>query len=235
MSTAFHPQTDGQTERLNRTLEEMLRVYSTYSQDQWDEYLPAVEFAYNNSKQASTNFTPFELDCGQPPNTPLTMTTNNQTNVKTADEFMEHWNNNIVMAKDALIAAQERQTKYANQHRQHTEYKIGDRVLLSMRNINTPIDKRRPTRKLIPKFIGPYTVIDIISPTAYKLELPSTLRIHPVFHVSLLKQYHETPENFIRPILPLSEYVPETGQEEFEVEMILDKQIIQRKPQYLVK
>ena len=58
MSTAFHPQTDGQTERLNRTLEEMLRAYVTYKQDQWDEYLPAAEFAYNNSKQASTGFTP---------------------------------------------------------------------------------------------------------------------------------------------------------------------------------
>ena len=64
MSTAFHPQTDGQTEKLNRTLEEMLRAYVTYKQDQWDEYLPAAEFTYNNSKQASTGFTPFELDCG---------------------------------------------------------------------------------------------------------------------------------------------------------------------------
>src|SRR3954466_9025753 len=118
MSTAFYPQTDEQTERLNRTLEEMLRIYDNYNQDQWDEYLPAVEFAYNNSKQASTGFTPFELDYGQHPNTPLTMTTNNQTNVKTAEEFVKHWNNNIIMAKDALIAAQERQAKYANQHRQ---------------------------------------------------------------------------------------------------------------------
>ena len=64
MSIAFHPQTDGQIERMNRTLEEMLRAYSTYNQDQWDEYLPAAEFAYNNSKQQSTGHTPFELDCG---------------------------------------------------------------------------------------------------------------------------------------------------------------------------
>ena len=62
MSTAFHPQTDGQTERMNRTLEEMLQIHATYKQDQWNKYLPAAEFAYNNSKQASTGFTPFELD-----------------------------------------------------------------------------------------------------------------------------------------------------------------------------
>src|SRR4051812_47060330 len=102
----------------------MLRVYSTYNQNQCDEYLSTVEFAYNNSKQASTNFTSFELDCGQSSNTPLTMTINNQTNVKIANKFMEHWNNNIVMVKDALIAIQERQTKYTNQHQQFTEYKI---------------------------------------------------------------------------------------------------------------
>ena len=71
MSMAFHPQTDKQTERLNRTLEEMLRAYITYRQDQWDEYLPAAEFTYNNSQQASTGFTPFELDCGQHSSTPI--------------------------------------------------------------------------------------------------------------------------------------------------------------------
>src|SRR5271155_400040 len=90
--TAFHPQTDGQTERLNRTLEEMLRAYVTYKQDQWDEYLPAAEFTYNNSKQASTGFTPFELDCGQHPNTPITTTIETSNRVPAADDFINHWN-----------------------------------------------------------------------------------------------------------------------------------------------
>ena len=62
MSTTFHPQTDGQTERLNRTLEDMLRIYATYKQDTWNKYLLADEFAYNNSKQVSTSFIPFELN-----------------------------------------------------------------------------------------------------------------------------------------------------------------------------
>src|SRR5215469_18822525 len=64
MSTSFHPQTDGQTERTNRTLEKMIHAYVNYKQDNWDEYLPAAEFAYNNAKQVSTEHTPFELDCG---------------------------------------------------------------------------------------------------------------------------------------------------------------------------
>ena len=74
MSTTYHPQTDGQTERLNRTLEEMLRTYVRYKQDNWDEYLMTAKFAYNAAKQTSTGFSPFELDCGQIPTTPLRLT-----------------------------------------------------------------------------------------------------------------------------------------------------------------
>ena len=73
MSTAHHPQTDGQTERANRTLEDMLRAFVNYRQDNWDDCLPAAEFAYNNSVQASTGFSPYYLDCGQHPTTPGTL------------------------------------------------------------------------------------------------------------------------------------------------------------------
>jgi hypothetical protein len=233
MSTAFHPQTDGQTERLNRTLEEMLRIYATYKQDQWDEYLPAAEFAYNNAKQASTGFTPFELDCGQHPKTPITLATPSQ--VPAADDFMYHWNTMIRITKDALMEAQDRQIKYANQHRRHLAFKEGDQVLLSMRNINNPVDRNRPTKKLTPRFTGPYIITKVISETAYKLDLPATLKIHPVFHVSLLKPYKPSPEEFERPTPPPATIMPETNQEEYEVEAILDKRTLRNKPQYLIK
>ena len=138
ISTAFHPQTDGQTERLNRTLEEMLKAYVTYKQDQWDEYLPAAEFAYNNSKQASTGFTPFELDCRQHPNTPIAMTQPSQ--VPAADDFVNHWNAIMKIAKDSLMEAQDKQAKYTNQHRRYQVFKKEDQVLFSIYNINNPID-----------------------------------------------------------------------------------------------
>jgi Chromo (CHRromatin Organisation MOdifier) domain len=211
----------------------MLRAYATYKQDQWDEYLPAAEFAYNNSKQVSTGFTPFELDCGQHPNTPITLAT--PSHVPAADDFINHWNAMIMTAKDALMEAQDRQTKYANQHRRHLEFKEGDRVLLSMRNINNPIDRNRPTKKLTHRFAGPYTIERAISTTAYKLDLPNTMKIHPVFHISLLKPYRPSPQDFERPIPPPAIMVPETDHEEFEVEAILDKRILRRKPQYLIK
>jgi hypothetical protein len=233
MSTAFHPQTDGQTERMNRTLEEMLRAYVTYKQDQWDEYLPAAEFAYNNLKQVSTGYSPFELDCGQHPNTPMSMTTTSE--VPAANEFLQHWTSMIEIAKDSLREAQERQVKYANEHRRHLTFEVGDQVLLSMKNTNAPVDRNRPTKKLTPRFAGPYTVTQVISSTAYKLNLPAEMRIHPVFHVSLLKLYQASPNEFVRPTPPPAVISPNTEQEEYEVETILDKRILRKKPQYLIK
>jgi len=117
MSTSHHPQTDGQTERMNRTMEEMLRAYTNYQQNNWDELLPAVEFAYNNSKNLSTGFTPFEIDLGQHPNTPTTFATGKQTNVTATDDFLLKWENIINLTKDNLCLAQERQQQYANKHR----------------------------------------------------------------------------------------------------------------------
>ena len=112
MSTAFHPQTDSQTERMNCTLEEMLRIHATYKQDQWDEYLPAAEFAYNNSKQASTGFTPFELDTGRHLITPAALII--PTKVPAANEYVEHWNFIMKAAREALEQARKRQKRYAN-------------------------------------------------------------------------------------------------------------------------
>ena len=117
----------------------MLRIFITYKQDKWDEHLSSAEFAYNNSKQASTGFTPFELDCGQSPNTLIILDINN--NVAASEEFITHWNTMIKIAKDALIEAQERQKKYANQHRKFEEFNIGQKVLLLTCFINGSIDK----------------------------------------------------------------------------------------------
>ena len=231
LSTAFHPQTDGQTERMNRTLEEMLRTYTNYKQNDWDEWLSALEFAYNNAKQASTKFTPFELDLGRHPNTPTSLT-NNKTQVAAVDNFLEQWETNIKIAKDMLTLAQQRQIQYANEKRKHIEYKVGNKILLSTKNFTTSTDKNRPTKKLTPKFVGPFKILEEISGTAYKVELPHNMKIHPVFHVSLLKPYKET-DNFVRQTPPLPEIIDE--KEEYEVETILDKNIVKRKIYYLVK
>jgi len=220
---------------MNRTLEEMLRAYTTYHQNKWDDHLSAAEFAYNNSKQASTGMTPFELDMGQHPATPLEIA-NNYTKVEAAENLYITWKNNLQIAKDTLLAAQERQTKYANQHRRDETYNIGDQVLLSTTNINDDINKNRPTRKLNPKWIGPYTIEEIISPTVYKLTLPKTMKLHPVFHVSLIKSYKSTDE-FEREIPPPPVNINNEEDEcdEYEVESILDIKTKHKKKFYLVK
>ena len=114
------------------------------------------------------------------------------------------------------------------------EFKKGDQVLLSMHNINNPIDRNRPTKKLTNRFTGPYTIIKVISTTAYKLDLPATMKVHPVFHISLLKPYRPSPPDFERPTPPPA-IITENEQEEYEVENILDKRTIHRRPQYLIK
>ena len=139
------------------------------------------------------------------------------------------------MAKDALMIAQDRQSQYANKHHCHHTYNLGDKVMLNAQNINNPVDKSRSTRKLSPKYLGPFTITHIISTTTYKLDLPNTLKVHPVFHISMLKPYHETPDEFehITPLPPIT--IPETNKKEYEVENILDKRLFRGKPQYLVK
>ena len=106
--------------------------------------------------------------------------------------------------------------------------------MLSTKHIQTSVDRNQPTRKLTPKFIGPYRIIEQISQTAYKLDLPVDLRIHPVFHISLLKKY-TTSDEFLRPILPLPVIIQNSDEVEYEVEIILDKKLLRKKPYYLVK
>nr|CAG8540002.1 14373_t:CDS:2 [Entrophospora candida] len=160
----------------------------------------------------STGHTPFELDYGQHPNTPSSLAAKKNTQLPAAEDFLNHWNTMIQIAKDTLMSAQERQAKYSNQR---------DKVLLSTRHITTPIDKNRPTKKLSPKYMGPYTIIAVISTTAYKLDLPENLKIHPVFHVSLLKHYQETSDNFNRPTPTPAIIIPGIEEEEYEVKNIL--------------
>ena len=191
MSTAFHPETDGQTERANRTLEDMLRAYVNNEQDNWDEHLVSLEIAYNNSLQASTGFTPFHMNYLQHPNLPLSEALRHsyQCNNPSAADRIQLYHRQIQQATENLKQAQQRQKKYADEHRRDMKLQVGDQVLLSTANLRfLRIDK---APKLLPKFIGPYAVTKVISPTSYELDLPQQLRIHPVFHLDKLKLFKE--------------------------------------------
>ena len=192
MSTGFHPQTDGQTERMNRTMQQMLRNYVSPDQSDWDELLAPCEFAYNNAPSASTGFTPFFLNYGRHPRTPASLILKRRGDgmgeVPTVENFVELMDDCRKRAREALSAAQERQKFYADTNRSHVEFLVGQKVLLSTQNLKL---RDSGARKLLPRYIGPFDIKTKIGEVAYRLALPPKMRIHPVFHVSLLREYKE--------------------------------------------
>ncbi|CAI7798149.1 unnamed protein product [Closterium sp. NIES-54] len=173
MSSAFHPQTDGQTERSNRTLEQMLRSFISPTQDDWDELLPVVEFAVNNSVHESTHEKPFVLNCGRHPTTPVTHGIKS-LRIPAAKDFIGKQKAALKSARHWLQLAQQRQKSYADMKRREVVFAVGDKVLLSTKNIRLKIPG---ARKLFPRWIGPFEVIARIGEVAYRLKLPATLQI----------------------------------------------------------
>jgi hypothetical protein len=236
MSTAFHPQTDGQTERANRTLEDMLRAYIAYDQRDWDEHLTAAEFACNSAPNASTGLSPFMMNSGREPNTPASILEPPNSNVHSTEVFLTKMQNLTKRASDALALAKARQERYANRSRRALQFEVGDMVLLSANHLRLASMAARPSKKLQPRFVGPYRIAQIVSPVAYRLELPPSLRVHPVFHVSLLRAYvkpdsipyRESPD-------PPPPAISINDHEEFEVEQIVDKRLHRRRVEYLVR
>jgi hypothetical protein len=246
MSSAFHPETDGNTERVNRVLEDMLRHYVDPTQANWDSLLPLVEFAINDSVHESVGSTPFVLNYGKRPQLPADLvlrgeespgTASKSTN-DTADNLTERIHSVVSDAKKCLVAAQQRQKAYADKFRRDFTLTVGSEVLLSTKHINV---KMKGTPKLLPRWVGPFKVLQKVNPVAYKLDLPASLKIHPVFHASLLKAYE--PGRVSPP--PPPDVVD--GEYEWEVEAILahkDVQVRRKKNrnrtpvfkrQYLVK
>ncbi len=220
MSSAFHPQSDGQTERANRTLEEILRHYVAPAQDDWDKILAAAEFAINNAWHPSIDSIPFMLNHGQHPRTPfdipLTRHVPGGGRVPAAQRFHGSMSEHLARAKDALRAAQSRQAKYANQSRRDMRYQIGDEVFLSTKHLALKVP-RDGTPKLMPKWTGPFAVSEVVNEVAYRLQLPANLKIHDVFHVSLLKPFLSD-GRYQAPPPPISV----DGELEYELECILN-------------
>lgn len=187
MSSAYHPQTDGQTERYNRVIEEMLRAYISPSQEDWSAHLPAVEFAINNSWQETVKNTPFFLNYGQHPLTPAVKDLPRR--VPAAHEFTKGIENAVKEAKRCMAEAHERMRLRENQKRRDVVYQPGDLVMLSTQNLSKHV-LDQGARKLKPRFMGPFHVIQPVGSAAVKLDIPkSWSRVHNVFHVSLVKPY----------------------------------------------
>ena len=240
MSTAYHPQTDGQTERANRTLEEMLRSVVNFKQTDWDEHLATAELAINNAKQASTGFTPFRLNYGQEIQMPLDQAIAGlrPSNNPEAAERITRLQADLKLATSNIEKAQERQARYADQHRRDVTFAVGDKVLLSTEHLKLAgADKRTP--KFTYKYIGPFEIKRVIGANAYELDLPAQLQIHPVLNISRLKAYHDGQQLFPNRVSPETRPPPEASTDgdasTFQVESILAKRGSGARTQYLVE
>lgn len=224
LSTAYHPQTDGQTERINQTLEQYLRCYVDYRQSNWVELLPLAQFAYNSSK-ASTGYSPFYANYGREPTAtraPRNIETISQRSSTNVEEMKSLHHE---LARD-LEFINTRSAMYHNRKRSEgPALREGDPVYLLRRNLKT----KRPSTKLDFTKLGPFKILKVMGKTTYKLKLPASMRIHPVFHISLLES---APRN--APLV-VPELDPESQDNEYEVDDILDVKLVKGQPHYLVK
>ena len=212
-STAYHPQSDGQTERTNRTLKTCLRAFADARQTNWDQLLAPLEFAYNNSCHGSTHESPFQLTYGYSP--ALQLIVGLHSPLPAAHGFLANLQQGLATAKLSFAKAQQKMKTQADKHMRPVVFKEGDLVLLSSRNLRLPGPHR-----LSQPFIGPFKVSQVLSSLTYKLHLPPHLRMHDVFHVELLKAYNSPLPG--QPSSTGAQPILADGEPEWEVEALLD-------------
>ncbi|GJW84200.1 putative reverse transcriptase domain-containing protein [Tanacetum coccineum] len=187
MSTAYHPETDGQSERTIQTLEDMLRACVIDFGNGWERHLPLIEFSYNNSYHASIKAAPFEVLYGRKCRSPVCWAEVEDAQV-TGPELIHETTEKIIQIKQRIQDAQDRQKSYADVRRKSLEFQVGDRVMLKVSPWKGVVCFGKQG-KLNPRYIGPFKVIAKVGTVAYRLELPQQLiRIHSTFHVSNLKK-----------------------------------------------
>jgi hypothetical protein len=240
LSTARHQQTDGQSENAIRTYKRTAKKFASILNNDWDKNLPILEFALNNSISVSTGFTPYFLAFGFEPRVFPEEYLFQATGLP--HSLLSVLHQSIISAKSALEWSQQEQTKhYNNRRKQAPSYSVGDVVLLSSDGIHWPAYSDSPS-SAIPKFYGPFQVLAVDNEKEnVTLMLPDSLaktRLHPVFHVSKLKPFHDRldafpdfVESFSRPQAVSSN---QEGEELFEIDRILNKRIRNKHPEYLV-
>jgi len=191
-----------------------LRTYCNYRQDDWATKLALAEFAYNNSLHASTGFTPFRLYYGFDPELGTNVEDDVlEGSVPSTEDRVKVLNEERELLSNRLRTVSESHKKWYNAKHQATRFKRGDQVMLSAKNIR----QLRPNKKLSSKFLGPFEVLEVIGDhgQAYRLKLPSTYKVHNVFHVSLLEPWHSREGEVTE-----SEPIQVQGEAEWEVKSI---------------
>jgi hypothetical protein len=228
MSTAFHPQTDGETERVNQELEQYIQVFCNFQIDNWVDFLLFMEFAHNARSHSATGKSPFQVWYGFQPT--FIPPVNFATTIPTVEErlrMLEQVRSEVTAALKVAAKVMKRSGPQGETHC----FKPEDQVWLKGTNIRTT----HPKAKLAPRCHGPFQVISATEVNT-KLKLPTTWRLHPVFHNSLLTPYNETVAHGSNYAQPPSDVV-DGEDDHYEVETILQSRPTpnKREVQYLVK
>jgi hypothetical protein len=234
-SSSYHPQSDGQTEIVNKCLEGYLRCFVSDKQTQWFKWLPLAEWWYNTSFHTATKMTPFMALYGYHPPS-ITSSLKEKSKVQAVEDHIENQQQILQILKDNLTMAQNRMKQQEDQHHSERSFEVGDWVFLRLQPYKQmSLKQAKKDNKLSPKYYGPYKVLQKIGTMAYKLELPSSSRVHPVFHVSCLKKV-------IGDKIPVQTILPELDEEGkiiLEPKAITDTRICQLRnrsiSEYLIK
>lgn len=238
LSTAFKPSTDGQSERCNRFIEDYLRNYISPLQDDWSNHLPMCEFAFNSRYHESIRMSPFEADLGYIPRSladvKLQQVRQDGTETR-AQDFIMQQKVNLQCVQDAMAEAQTRMKQYYDKNRPTQHLEVGDKVLLSTKNM--PVRHMgiitKGKKKLAAKYIGPYEIESRVSPDTYKLIFPPGMRLHPCFHTSVLKK-HQHDASGSRWNTPQDEVLLADGSIGHIIESVLDKRTSKGNVEYLI-
>ncbi|XP_050888979.1 uncharacterized protein LOC127094160 [Lathyrus oleraceus] len=198
-SSSYHPQTDGQTEVVNRCLETYLRCFVSDEPQLWVCFLSPTEFLYNTSFHSAKGMTPFEALYGRKPPTLVPYTTR-KSKINTLDELLHNKARILRLLKENLTKAINPIVQQVNLHRKDKQFEVDKWVFLKLQPYRQSHVQHRPSQKLAKRYYGPFRIRRRIGPVAYELELPVSSRIHPVFHVSLLKLCHGQPVTQVSPL-----------------------------------
>ena len=225
MSTAYHPQTDGQTERVNQELENHLRIMCENDTTSWVKALPIAEFAHNQRTHKARHMSPFKLMYGTDPVAiPIAIP---RTSAPAVDERLEE----IKRFREEALAAHELNKQRMAQRitRRSRPFKLGEKVWLSAKNLSV----KGHSKKFAPKKVGPFEITKVMGPVTYQLKLPKQWKVHNVFHASLLSAYRENDYHGPNYLEPPPDIL--NGEEQWEVEAILDHKGVRNRRRYFIR
>ena len=222
-TSGYHPEGDGQTERVNQTLEQYVRMFCNYQQDNWRALLPLAEFAYNNAPSATTGVSPFFANKGYDPS--ITVHSEVELVSSKAHNFVTDLSELHEELRSAILQSQERYQVSADRNRiPAPEFRVGDKAFVKAKFFRTT----RPAKKFSEKYFGPFDIINQAGHSSWTLRLPENMRaVHPVFHVSMLEP--SVPNSIPNRIQPPPPPITIEGEPEYEISEILDSKLDNRR------